>query len=125
MPARRPLAALCLAAALAACGGEVIDPGAFELDGRWEGASDSLAVVLTLSKSARDVDGEGTLTGPRETLEVDVSGRWQFPAVTLVLSAPGYADTRFEAQQANDSTLQGTLSGSGFAGRSLTLRRRP
>ncbi|HEX5726700.1 MAG TPA: hypothetical protein VFX98_14590 [Longimicrobiaceae bacterium] len=124
MRARAPLAAALLAL-LAACGGDVVDPGDFSLTGEWSGTSAPYTFALDLRQSGEDVEGTGTVSAPAGSLDVEVDGSWDHPAVELVLRAPGFQDLTFAGQFARSDSIAGTLSGSGLDGRQLSLLRLP
>jgi len=132
MRIRTPLAALAVVAALA-CGDGPLDVGSFSVEGRWLGTA-TFAVgadsarydfVLDLEQAERDVSGSGEVITLAETLEVEVDGRWRYPDVDLVLSAPDFTPVAFDATFATPDSLKGTLSGSGFDGVALTIVRQP
>lgn len=136
------LLAPLLAAALAAACGEA-DPFEPEppppLDGVWDGALgrgvDTLRFVLTLRSEDGEVEGTGEIRsepGPgseltADTLDLTVAGAQEALDVALRLSAPGHADALFTGRFGAERTdsVGGTLQGSGFAGASLSLLRRP
>ncbi len=142
---------------LAACGGDgPLAPGRFTVEGRWLGRTYPYELSLDLAQDRENrVTGTGLVRGLAErvrldTVEVDplrvdtvavdtvvtasasfaVGGRWSFPAVDLVLTAPGTAPaelalsfvTRDNVPLAD--SLAGRLSGSGF-GIDIRLGRLP
>lgn len=137
MRIRPPLAVLAIVAALAAlaCGDGPLDVGAFSVEGVWAGSakfqvgagpdSARYEFTLELDQSERDVSGSGEVVTDAETLEVEVDGRWEFPSVSLVLSAPEFAGVGFDATFATPDSLKGTLNGSGFNAVPLTIIRQP
>lgn len=120
--------------ALAACDGP-LDIGSFSVTGAWRGttyvkvsATDSIAYTfrLDLEQDRENVSGSGVVSAATDSVRTDVDGTWEFPRVTLRLSAPEYADVQFNstfARQVSRDTLVGPLVGSGFAETSLTLVR--
>jgi hypothetical protein len=128
------LAALAgLALALAACK-DALDIGNFGVTGAWRGTTyvpvgtDSVAYTfrLDLKQDQAAVTGGGVISAAADSVETSVRGTWAYPAVTLLLSAPDYADIRFDgafARQVSRDSLVGPLTGSGFTGRTLTLVR--
>jgi hypothetical protein len=133
---RIPLLALtaALAAFAAACGDETVATGGPDVDGAWQGSAvlgaDTFDFQLELDESDDDVEGTGRVEGDAETVDLAVEGEAVFPAFDLALTSPGYTPLRLAgtyqrgAVAANDS-LVGSLTGSGFAGTRLVLRRRP
>ena len=126
-------AAAGLALALAACKGG-LDVGNFGITGAWRGTTyvpvgtDSVAYTfrLDLEQNEESVTGSGVISAPADSVETSVRGTWNFPSVTLRLSAPDYADIIFRgafARQVSRDSLVGPLTGSGFTGRTLTLVR--
>lgn len=128
------IAAFAVAVGLAACK-EPLDIGSFSVDGQWRGTTfvptsptDSVAYTfrLDLDQDNSSVRGSGVISSAVDSVEVSAVGTWAFPNVTLQLSAPEYANLRFNAafaRQVSRDSLVGPLVGSGFDGRSLTLVR--
>ena len=132
---RAALALLALAAPLAACE-DPLDLGNRSMEGQWEGTTrvevdpeteDSVDFVFTLDldQTERDISGTGTIEADGETIEVSVDGRWEYPAITLDFSAPGYADLFFDGSfaEARADSVGGTLSGSGLDDVRLSIFR--
>jgi hypothetical protein len=130
------LAGMAAALAAAACGGDQLDIGIFAVDGRWAGTvrlpvtatedpADSARydVLLDLEQSERDVSGDGTISTGGESLDIDVRGRWAYPDVDMVFSAPEFVSVAFDAAFATRDTLRGTVTGSGFTGAPLVIIR--
>lgn len=114
------------AAVVAAVGcSEPLDVGSFSVEGQWKGTvaqaagTDSARYSFTfdLDQSESDVSGTATIQSGTQTVEADVNGTWEYPAVTLRLTADGYAPLDYAAQFPNThrDTLAGPLTGSGFA----------
>ena len=132
---RAALALLALASPLAACE-DPLDLGNRSMEGRWEGTTrvevdpvtdDSVdfRFVLELDQTERDISGTGTIEADGETVEVTVDGRWEYPAIELVFSAPEYATLFFDGAfaEARADSVGGTLSGSGLDGARLSIFR--
>jgi hypothetical protein len=130
------LAGIFAALAAAACGGEQLDVGSFDVDGRWAGTArlpvtatenpaDSARYnfVLNLEQSERDISGDGTISTEAESLDIDVRGRWDYPNVDMIFTAPEFASVAFDAAFATRDTLRGTITGSGFAATPLVIIR--
>jgi hypothetical protein len=136
MRTRAVLAALAVLALLA-CGDGPLDVGAFSVEGSWTGnarfavgagpTADTARYdfVLDLEQTEADISGSGQVVTDAETLEVEVDGVWEYPSVSLVLSAPEFIGVDFDATFATPDSLKGTLSGSGFNSVALTLIRQP
>lgn len=146
----RPLARLAvLLPLLAACDGGPLEPGAFTLDGTWRGRGFPYELALDLDQDgANDVRGTGEVRSLREVLETDtvtldplvvdtlvidtvvqaalpvqVRGDWDFPDVSLVLRAEGYADAAYTGRFADPDTVAGNLAGSGLPSTTIRLVR--
>jgi|GEM_PF-1909046 len=130
------LAGMAAALAAAACGGEQLDIGNFAVDGQWAGTvrlpvtatedpADSARYdfTLDLDQSERDISGDGEVSTAAESLDIDVRGRWEYPDVDLLFTAPEFASVAFDAAFATRDTLKGTITGSGFAAAPLVLIR--
>ena len=127
-------AVAALALGLAACK-DAFDIGNFGVAGAWRGttyvpvgAADSVAYTfrLELKQDRENVTGSGVIKAPADSVQTSVRGTWDFPSVTLRLSAPDYADVTFSGtfvRQVSRDSLTGPLIGSGFDGRTLTLVR--
>jgi hypothetical protein len=131
------LAGIFAALAAAACGGEQLDVGRFAVDGRWAGTArlpitatenpaDSARYdfLLDLEQSERDISGDGEVSTDAESLDIDVRGRWDYPSVDMIFTAPEFASVAFDATYgANRDTIRGTITGSGFAATPLVIVR--
>lgn len=116
-------AALLAFLATAACGKDATGVSA-SLNGTWSGSAQGISVQLNLTESTDSVTGTGSLSGPSIGLAITVIGTRSRGDVNLWFSANGYVSASYAAQFANDNTLSGTLSGSGFNNVSLSLLRR-
>ena len=128
------LAAGLAALVVVACK-DALDIGSFSVTGAWRGtayvkvsATDSIAYTfrLDLEQDQENVSGSGVVSAATDSVRTDVDGTWEFPRVTLRLSAPDYADIQFNstfARQVSRDTLVGPLVGSGFNETNLTLVR--
>ena len=102
-----------------------LDIGNFSVAGQWKGAaaqpvgtdSARYTFVLDLEQNEADVTGSATIQSGAETVEADVVGVWDYPNVTMRLTAEGFAPLDYAAQYSNArrDTLRGPLTGSGFA----------
>lgn len=132
---KKGILAAGLAALVAVACKDALDIGSFSVTGAWRGttyvkvsATDSIAYTfrLDLEQDRENVSGSGVVSAATDSVRTDVDGTWEFPRVTLRLSAPEYADVQFNstfARQVSRDTLVGPLVGSGFAETSLTLVR--
>jgi len=132
---KKGILAAALAALVALACKEPLDIGSFSVTGAWRGttyvkvgATDSIAYIfrLDLEQDQENVSGSGVVSAATDSVRTSVDGTWEFPRVTLRLSAPEYGDIRFDgtfARQASRDSLVGPLVGSGFTGTSLTLVR--
>ncbi|HET7230299.1 MAG TPA: hypothetical protein VFJ16_09865 [Longimicrobium sp.] len=119
---------------MAACK-EPLDVGNFSAAGQWKGnlaravGTDSARYTFTfdLDQNERDISGTATIQSGTQTVEADVDGVWDYPEVTLRLTAPGYAPLDYAAQYPNArrDTLRGPITGSGFTSTTLTIVRQP
>jgi hypothetical protein len=115
-----------------ACG-DPLDIGNFSVAGQWKGTaaqpvgtdSARYTFVFDLDQNEADVTGSATIQSGAETVEADVQGVWDYPNVTMRLTAEGYAPLDYAAQfpNARRDTLRGPLTGSGFATTTLIIVR--
>jgi hypothetical protein len=125
------LAAVAAAIGAAACK-QPLDIGNFSAAGKWVGSfkrptagTDSVQYTFRfdLGQHQRDVTGTAVVRAGTDSLETNVTGRWNYPAVTLRLSAPEYASLTFAASFVTSDTLRGPITGSGFSSTQLTIVR--
>ncbi|HYH81034.1 MAG TPA: hypothetical protein VEX86_14630 [Longimicrobium sp.] len=112
-----------------------LDVGNFSVAGEWRGTAAQPAgtdsarytFVFDLEQDESAVSGTATIQSGTETVEADVVGNWAFPAVTMRLTAPGFAPLDYAASFPNSrsDTLRGPITGSGFAATTLTIVRQP
>jgi hypothetical protein len=131
---KKGIFAVAALVALAACK-DALDIGSFSVTGAWRGttyvkvgATDSIAYTfrLNLEQDQENVSGDGVVSAGTDSVRTSVDGTWAYPNVTLRLSAPDYADIRFNgtfARQVSRDSLVGPLIGSGFTNTNLTLVR--
>ena len=110
-----------------------LDIGNFSVSGQWKGTaaqpvgtdSARYTFVFNLEQNEANVTGSATIQSGAETVDADVQGEWDYPKVTLRLTAEGYAPLDYAAQfpNARRDTLRGPLTGSGFATTQLTIVR--
>ena len=121
---------------LAAACKEPLDVGSFSVTGIWRGTArqavgsgtDSASYVFTLDleQNERSVTGTAVVKAGTDSVTTDVDGVWDYPRVSLRLTAPEFADLQYNSTftpQANRDTLSGPLVGSGFTNVTLKLVR--
>ena len=121
---------------LAAACREPLDIGSFSVTGTWRGTvkqpagpgPDSALYVFTLEldQSERSVTGTAVVKAGTDSVITDVDGVWDYPRVSLRLTAPDFADLQYNSTftpEANRDTLSGPLVGSGFTSATLKLVR--
>jgi hypothetical protein len=119
---------MALALALPACGGDSNEPSRIEAEGQWVGpvhdndGSTIGQLTLTLSETNGAVTGSGSLTSPSFSNALTVTGTYVPPSLSLTLSAPGFSDMNLTAR-VGDTSLTGSLNGSGFINSGITLTR--
>lgn len=125
---------IVLAAVLAAAAcRNSLDVGNYALDGQWRGRTylrppaetDSVRYdfTFTLTQNQHDVGGSATVKAAGDSVRTSVDGRWDYPDVTLSLTASDYAPLTFQGRFITSDSILGTLDGSGFAGRSFSIVR--
>lgn len=121
---------------LAAACREPLDVGSFSVTGTWRGTakqptgtgtdSASYIFAMDLKQSERSITGTAVVKVGTDSVTTDVDGVWNYPQVSLRLTAPDFADLQYSASftpQANRDTLSGQLVGSGFTNVTLKLVR--
>lgn len=115
---------LFTAIALAACGST--EPSAI-ISGNWAGFTAGVAgLQATLLATNGSVTGNGTLVvvgGSNFT--VTITGVATGQTVSLTLTSGLHPAILYQATITNSTTLTGTLTGSGFIGESLVLKKEP
>lgn len=107
-----------------ACSGDN-GPSRIEVEGTWRGTftdkGDVGGIQMTLQEANGAVTGAGSLS-ITDALAVTVTGTYSPPHVSLTLSAPGVENVNLSGT-VGETTLDGTLNGSGFFGSGLTMHR--
>lgn len=115
---RRSAVVLCAAlGALTACSRGTGPQG--PLAGHWYGTSTDYGLDLVLSENGTAVSGSGTLGGPAlasNVISITVSGLQLGDSFNLTLRSAAYQPAAYAGTIANDTTLAGAISGSGFMG---------
>lgn len=122
--ARRYLGVVLLAV-VAACGKDSTGPKSYSANGTWQGTGSGFTMRLTLAQNSQQVTGDGTITasGNGGSLAVSVTGTNVSPNLSLTLHATGYEDLNVSGTFVSSSTVNATLSGSGFNGETLTFQK--
>jgi hypothetical protein len=115
--------------ALAGCGsGESTAPtDSPDVAGTWSGkvASSTGAtatLAFTVTEHDRKVSGSGSLTIGTSSLGLSVSGTYAAPTVSLTISSQGFEPMTLAAT-ISQTDMTGTIDGSGFVNRAITLKR--
>jgi hypothetical protein len=129
-----PAAAVAALLAVFACR-QPLDIGSFSVSGIWKGVAkrqvsptDSAVYTftMTLKQSKRAISGTAVVRAGTDSVTTSVDGIWDYPRVSLRLTAPDFAPLQFTSQftpEANRDTLSGPLVGSGLTGATLKLVR--
>ncbi len=117
---------LACALLLASCGGgDKTGPTPIEVQGTWQGSltdGSNATISLTLAETAGTVTGSGNLATSATAIAVTVTGTYAEPHVSLTLAAPGFNNTNLSAT-VGETSMSGTLNGSGYVNAALTLTR--
>ncbi len=120
------LMVLALVLMLAACGGDATGPKTPTVTGAWSGTIGGTgnmgSLSLTLTETNGAVVGSGVISGS-ESVAVHVTGTHAHPSVSLAMTSSGYEDCNFSGTMTATNTIAGTLNGSGFYNRPVTLTR--
>lgn len=121
---RKPLVwllAVCLA--LTACS-EPSGPERRSLIGTWTSTGFSAATVrLTLTESARNVNGAGSWVEATQARAFRVTGVHAEQVVSLIFQFQNAADLNFRGEFTAEHTLVGTLTGGDFREQPITFER--
>ncbi len=91
--------------------------------GTWEGVANARTLRITLTESAQEVTGSGTLTLQGAIHAVTVTfGSHRFPNLTIHLETAGFDQIRLTGT-VSTGTITGTLDGFGFANAPVTLTK--
>lgn len=129
------LPALATAAVLLVLGcKQPLDLGAYSVAGTWIGTArlpvgpaDTARYTFTfdLSQNQRAVKGTAVVKSGTDSVTTNVTGIWDYPRVTLRLTAPQYATLDYASQFVTRDSLSGPLTGSGLTGVTLAIVRQP
>ena len=127
MSSRRYLLSGVIAVVLAACGSNSatgVNTSPHALTGKWHGSSQGVDFDLDLTeKSGGQISGSGQLSGYAAGVLVQVQGTHPDPGFSVTLTHTGYQSATYAGAEVGDSTLGGTINGSGFANFIITLYR--
>lgn len=115
---------LALALLVGACDSGPTEPKHVSAAGSWSGTSSGITVNLTLSETAKTINGSGNLQGGSGSIAVTVTGTNAYPNVSMTLASPGYEAMNFQGTFTNPTTISGAVNGSGFNSFALTLNKR-
>jgi hypothetical protein len=114
---------------LAGCGGgESAGPGTgVDVAGTWSGrvtlsGSTASTLQISITEHGNDVSGTGWLKVTTDSLGLSVSGSYDSPSLTATISSQGFEPMQLTAT-VSETEMVGTLDGSGFENRAITLRR--
>lgn len=115
-------AVFLMLALVAACGGSTTAP-APTLTGSWSGAVGAQALNLSLVDASGSVTGSGTITNTGSgTLALTVTGGFANGVASLTLASGLHPAVSLHGV-VQGATMAVTLTGSGFNGDTLTMRR--
>ncbi len=124
--ARTALSGLALLVVTACSGGDSTTPTPV-VTGHWVGpfttGTTAAQMDLTLTETSGTVSGNGTLTAATQAIAVSTTGTYSPPSISLSITAAGFNELNYSAT-VSDSTMTGTLNGSGFVATALTLHKR-
>lgn len=109
-------------------GGDSAGPGsAVDVAGTWSGrvsAANGMSATLEIdvSESASRLSGTGWLIVTGDSLGLSVSGSYDPPNMQAVISSQGFEPMDLTAT-VSEGEMVGTLDGSGFENRGITLKR--
>lgn len=119
---------IALTLGLFACGSDSSGPAKIEAEGQWTGNiqhNDGTALgtmTLTLSETNSAVTGSGNINAGTEAIALTVVGTYTQPNLSVTLSSQGFSDVNLTAT-VGETSMTGTMNGSGFTGSSVTLHR--
>jgi hypothetical protein len=137
---------------LAACSEGPTDPGDYSLDGIWLGREYPLELEVEFNQDGDNhVTGTGEIRGlervpvtrpdpdrpddpaaldtvrfdtvPTRSVEVDVSGDWDYPNFELRLRSEGYSDAELAGAWTASDSVRVTLRESGFGNATVVIAR--
>jgi hypothetical protein len=116
--------AVCLV--LSACGGDSNGPSDIDAEGTWAGtfaiSGGNVALNMVLTEGSGSVSGNGNLAAPGLAIAETITGTYSAPTLSVTMHADGYEDINLTAT-VGETSMTGTLNGSGFVGQAVTLNR--
>ncbi len=106
-----------------ACGDSGSEPRTPSMTGTWVGDLQGAAVTVTLTERDQQVNGAGNIAFGTDRVAITAGGTHVHPAVSLTIKSSGFQDINYQGTFTNDNTVSGSLSGSGFTGDNLIIRR--
>jgi hypothetical protein len=116
------------AAGVLACGGDSNKPTPIEAEGAWSGqVHDNDGSVLgtlsmTLTETSGTVTGNGNISSPTLAEAINVNGTYTEPNLSVSLTSECCNPINLSAT-VGETTMTGTLNGSGFINATITLTR--
>jgi hypothetical protein len=104
--------------------GDTTGPENRSVLGRWISSDVSGSTFeMTLSETARSVDGAGRWISADTAFAFGVSGAGVGESVSLLFDLDGAPDINFLGEFSDDDTIEGTLAGGEFRARAITFTR--
>jgi hypothetical protein len=126
----RSLTKLAVATVIAltlGCGNDSSGPARIEVEGNWSGSFNltsgtPVTLNMTLTETSGSVSGNGTLVSAGSSIAETISGTYSRPQVSLNFHSEGFSDSNLSGT-VGETTITGTLTGSGFQNLAITLTR--
>jgi len=96
------------------------------LAGHWYGSSTYYSLTLDMTDANGTIGGSGTLGGAGingQVILITVTGAEQSRTFDITLSAPNHTPATYGGTVPNDTTMTGTINGSGFTSAQLSVYR--
>ena len=120
---RRFLSLLALSFALG-CGDDTLGP-VNTVDGLWTGVQNGFSLSLSMAQAGQTVSGVATIGGISGFAEGTISGVFNYPSISLVISIPGAEPVNYTGtMSASEASIDGKLNGSGFVDRALAVKKK-
>lgn len=111
-----------------ACSGDSNKPTPIQAEGAWSGqvhdngGATIATLQMTLTETSGSVSGTGNINSPTLAEAINVIGTYAEPNLSLTLSSACCTDINLSAI-VGETSMTGTLNGSGFITSSITLTR--
>lgn len=115
--------AIFLLGAIMGCSDSPTGPDRVNINGTWAGSTAGMNISVTINETGGSVTGSGNMSGPGGSVAMQVSGTRSGVALSLLLVAQGYEPTNFTGTIQSNTTITGSLTGSGFTDLSITLTK--